>query len=286
MFISREELLGLIATASETNPVDLTFLIQNPGYDQRLSIDDWVFFNGSVFGRGGDHPNFVLESYNSNEFNNYQEIWPEEGEEALPAGWYKLMVQGYYRDGIEQKHVEKVLANLPIYQKSVIFAGPNAPKASDYTGLETMPLMPIHIEANKVPGIGYTFGGMSMPGTYNGQPYSACDQAARDYFGCGLYWNEVAFKIEEENAGGLVIGIDKPYDEETPAGDWIVMDNWRLKYYGNDENIDPDAIKGIVSDEINNTVKANKSIYNMLGQRMSKTQKGVNIIGGKKIVKK
>ena len=49
--------------------------------------------------------------------------------------------------------------------------------------------------------------------------------------------------------------------------------------------IDIDAIKGIASDEINsNTTNASTGIYNMLGQRMSKAQKGVNIIGGKKVL--
>ena len=284
MFISREELLGLIATASEENPVDLSFLIQNPGYDQRLSIDDWMFTNGSVWGRGGNHPNFVLESYNSTDFNNSQELWPEEGEDALPAGYYVLKVQGYYRDGIEQAHVEKVLKDQPISQSALIYAGPGL-YIDDPDACETMPLMPIHIEANKVPGIGYTYGGMSMPGTYNGQPYSACEQAAVDYFGCGLYWNEFVFTISEDDPGHVAIGIDKDYTEN-PAGDWIVMDNWRLKYYGSNVD-DPDAIKGVTSDEINNkTVNADKNIYNLLGQKLTKTQKGVNIIGGKKIIKK
>jgi len=283
MFISREEMLDLISTASDDNPVDVSFLIDNPGYDQRLSIDSWGFFNGNVWGRGGDHANFVLESYNSNEFDNSQELWPEEGEEALPAGTYKLMVQGYYRDGIEQAHVEKVLAHQPIYQKSVIFAGPYG--LEDETTCETMPLMPIHIEANKVPGIGYTFGGMTMPGTMGGQK-GACAQAAEDYFPCNLYWNEFIFTISEDEAGHIAIGINKPYDEELEGkGDWIVMDNWRLKYYGGGE-IDEDAIKGIESDEINKTNKTSKGIYNMLGQRLSKAQQGVNIIGGKKIIKK
>ena len=283
MFISREELLGFIATASETNPVDLTFLINNPGYDQRLSIDDWIFFGGSVFGRNGNHANFVLESYNSDEFQNYQELWPDEADEALPAGTYVLSVQGYYRDGIEQKHLEKVLADEEILQRSYIFAGADPYDEDTWT---TMPLMPIHIEANKVPGIGYSYGGMRVPGTYGGQPMSACDQAADEYFKYGLYWNDVAFNIEKGNEGTLTIGIQKEYSEERLEGDWIVMDNWRLKYYGTDVE-DPDAIKGITSDEIKgSTPKADKGIYNMLGQRLQKAQKGVNIIGGKKIVKK
>ena len=285
MFITREELLGLIATASETNPVDLSFLIQNPGYDQRWSIDQWIFYNGSVWGRGGDHANFVLESYNSDEFNNYQDIWPEEAEKALPAGTYVLSVQGYYRDGIEQKHVEKVLAGEEILQRSLIYAGSYL-YDEDPEACETIPLMPIHIEANKVPGIGFTFGGLSMPGTYSGQPMSACEQAANEYFQYGLYQNKLAFTIPEDDPGHVAIGVIKEYSEDRLGGDWIVMDNWRLKYYGAGEIQDPDAIKGIVSDEINKGTKASKGIYNLLGQKMSKTQQGVNIVGGKKIVRK
>ena len=150
---------------------------------------------------------------------------------------------------------------------------------------ETMPLMPIDIEANKVPGIGYTFGGLRMPGTYNGQPMSACEQAANEYFQYGLYQNRLLFTIPEDDPGHTNFGIVKVFDEERLAGDWIVMDNWRLKYYGNGE-IDPDGIKGIESDEIKKTNTASRGIYNMLGQRLNKIQKGVNIVGGKKIIKK
>ena len=292
MFISREELLGLIKTANQSNPVDMTFLIQNPGYDQRLSIDDWMFTNGSVWGRYGDHPNFVLESYNSQEFSNYQDLWPTEEAEALPAGTYMLTVQGYYRDGIEDAHIRKVLAHQPIEQRALIFA---ASEFSAEEGLsasaQTMPLMPIHIESGKYPGIGYYLGGMQMPGTYlndqgfGPQPYSACSQAADDYFGAGLYQNSLVFYIPEDDPGHISFGVYKAYDENTPGGDWIVMDNWRLKYYGG-EMLDPDGIKGIESDEIKTVTTASKGIYNMLGQRLSKAQKGVNIINGKKVIKK
>ena len=47
-----------------------------------------------------------------------------------------------------------------------------------------------------------------------------------------------------------------------------------------------DGIKGIESDEIKTVTTASKGIYNMLGQRLSKAQKGVNIINGKKVIKK
>ena len=298
MFVTREELLGFVETASEENPVDLSFLINNPAYDSRLSFtdepSDWVFMGGSVL-------NYVTESYNSLEFNVTQTIQPKEGEAALPAGTYVLRVQGYYRDGIEQAHFDKVLKNQPVNQPALMFVGAST-KVSE---AETMPLMPIHIEANKIPGIGYSYGGLQVPGTQSGQA-AATLQANDDYFPCGLYWNELVFTIDDTfygegyDANGtpliddqgnpvmkrqICIGIDKAYDENLSSADWTVVDNWRLKYYGGGE-IDPDAIRGIESDEINKTTVASKGIYNMLGQRLSKAQKGVNIIGGKKIVRK
>ena len=124
-----------------------------------------------------------------------------------------------------------------------------------------------------------------MPGTYSGQPINATDQAGQEYFTCGLYMNKLVFTIPEDDPGHISIGINKEYDEERPAGDWCVMDNWRIKYYGTAE-IDPDAIKGITSDEISKTTLTEKGIYNLLGQKLSKVQKGVNIINGKKIIKK
>ena len=303
MFITREELLGFTATASEDNPVDLSFLILNPGFDQRLALTsgdaayvesdgEWIFNSGSIFGRGGDHANFVFEAYNTDEFALSHEMKPKEGKNALPAGTYVLEVQGYYRDGNEGAHVAKVLANQPVEQRAIFYAkvtkqaDPASPASLPETIMEeTMPLMPIHIEANKVPGIGYGESeGLRMPGTYSGQPLNATDQAGMEFFPLGLYMNKLAFVLPE-GSDRLTIGINKEYDENRAAGDWCVMDNWRLKYYGGGE-IDPDAIRGIESDEINKITTSSEGIYNMLGQRLSKVQKGVNIIGGKKIVKK
>lgn len=285
MFISRDEMLSFIATASEENPVDLSFLITNPGYDQRLSDNDaWPRDNGNIFGRGANYSNFAFESYNSEYFYTTQEMWPEEEDKALPAGTYMLTVQGYYRDGNEQTHLEKVANQEPVAQRALMYADLEAYAIGNDEPAFSMPLMPIHIEANKVPGIGYSYGGMRVPGTYGGQPMAACAQAAVEYFNYGLYQNKLVFTIPEDDPGHISIGIYKNYAEDITPGDWIVFDNWRLKYYGK-APIDEDAINDITSDEIKKG-QTEKAIYNLLGQKLTKTQKGINIISGKKVVKK
>ena len=110
---------------------------------------------------------------------------------------------------------------------------------------------------------------------------NATQQAANEYFPCGLYWNELTFIISEDEAGHLTIGTCKPTDSDLEGyGDWIVLDNWRLKYCGS--NVDPDGI----NDVIKTPSQTSKEIFNLSGQKLKKAQKGINIVNGKKYVVK
>lgn len=83
------------------------------------------------------------------------------------------------------------------------------------------------------------------------------------------YLNTVRVFVPE--GGDLQIGIDKVVAN---GGDWIIYDDFKLKYLGNDPTVG-----------INNvTVKSeNNVIYNVAGQRINSLQKGINIVNGKKI---
>ena len=72
--------------------------------------------------------------------------------------------------------------------------------------------------------------------------------------------------------------------EGQEPGDWLVVDNWRLKYMGND-GVPQDVIDGI-NDVITTPAQGTKTIYNLSVQKLSKTQKGINIVNGKKYVVK
>ena len=64
--------------------------------------------------------------------------------------------------------------------------------------------------------------------------------------------------------------------------DWVVADNFRLKYYGKQK---PTAI-GRIDEVVTPAQQGGAAIYNLQGQRLSRVQKGVNIIGGKKMLVK
>ena len=80
MLITKEELDAQVANATETNAVDMSHIISNPGFDQRLPLDYWDGAN--IWGRGENHPDFVHESWNS-DCNLSQEIY----DDAIIAGW-------------------------------------------------------------------------------------------------------------------------------------------------------------------------------------------------------
>ena len=107
----------------------------------------------------------------------------------------------------------------------------------------------------------------------------ACWSAAEEYFQNGLYWNSLTFTVPEGNFG-VRIGVRKA-DGEYKPGDWLVCDNWRLTYYGNEANADA------ISSATEATAPAGDGyIYNLSGQKLQKALKGVNIINGRKYVVK
>lgn len=293
MLITADELTALLQNASEENPVDATHFIVNAGYDQRLSIDSWI--NGSigggtgVWGRGGNYVDFVWENWNTDYAEVSQTIYD------LPAGWYEVDLQGYYRDGHYTTHMLKKQLGLNIEQRASVYAfiGENIDEVAE-DAVQKSPIASFTDGINMVPGMGRKFtdnvtwkhydeetgeeteykctGDGTMSAT------DACWSAAEEYFQNGLYWNRSAVIYVPEGEA-LTIGAMKEGQE---AGDWLVVDNWRLKYYGADANMQ-EIIDG-VDDITPKAPVAGKTIYNVAGQRMNKTQKGVNIINGRKMV--
>lgn len=259
MFITKEEWDALTANATNEAPVDMTYLISNPGFDQRLTMDNWIAStdggNCGAYGRNDNHADFAFEGYNATSFDLAQEIY----DDVLVPGWYTLSVQGYYRDGSYKAMVAKMLAGEE-----------PARNAYFYVGEMKEPLVSIAEGNNMVPGLGRRDSTETIR-----IPDSTFD-AAEHYFQNGYYKNTIKFEIPESETGQLYFGVEK-YDNVNE--DWVVLDNFRLKYWGADE---PDAIKTVED----TAIKETKAVYNIQGQKLQKAVKGVNIVNGRKVVVK
>ena len=290
MLVGKEELDALMMDATAEHPADATHLINNPGYDQRLPIDDWYCINVGggigVWGRGGDFVDFVYEGWNTQSYDLSCCLF-----DVMP-GWYEIRVQGYYRDGHYTTHLRKVGLGEEVQQLAYLYALPNGGLRMDAeTEPETALLRSYSDGINMVPGMGrrddfaedYT-DAEGNPKHYQGDGTrylpDACWSAAEEYFQNGLYWNSLMVYVPE--GGQFRFGVFK---EALTAmeGDWVVVDNWRLTYYGNQPN-KPDGIGTIEAAET--PAAGSPAIYNLSGQKLLKAQKGVNIIGGRKIVVK
>ena len=125
--------------------------------------------------------------------------------EGLPAGKYIASVQGYYRDGDNAGNFNYQGDR----QEAYFFAG------------DAQVLLPNIAEgADQYPLRGNNAGGHGIV------PDSREDAAG--YFGAGLY--KVSVEVTVGADGKLKIGAHK---SENVANDWMVLDNFRLTYFGN-----------------------------------------------------
>ena len=273
MLISKKELDEMMATATEENPVAATHLIKNPGFDQRLEVNvNYNMGKGTndngdesaglqIWDRGGNHPDFVLEAWNCTTGDVTMDIW----DPGVIPGWYTLSAQIYYRDGRFEDHAAKYLAGETLNHNASLIAG-----FDDNIVKGDIPF--ITDCANQAPGLGR----LDETGTLR-YP-DACWSAAEEYFQNGLYWSKpILFEITVD--GMMTIGFEK---SDFTKYDWVVADNFRLTYYGKNK---PTAIEG-VEENVAPWQKYGDAIYNLQGQRLNRTQKGVNIINGKKVMVK
>lgn len=284
MFVTKEELDSFAAKATADAPADLTHLITSPGFDQRVWESGWMNSftrytneNGDqsgaaeIWGRGADHWDFVFECWNAGEYELSTIVIDEA--EVMQPGWYEVACQGYYRDGSFSAFLDKVKNGETLYDRAELFA------TCDYENVEAVNLVSIGAGINQVPGWGNERNGMRIP--------DACWEAAERFFWNGLYWNSLMIHLSAEDIkNGLILGVRKPHmpsPEDNTVGEWVVVDNFRIRYYGESEQ-KPTGI-GSLDDEIN-TPAATPVIYNLLGQKLTRMQKGVNILNGRKVVVK
>lgn len=218
--------------ASEENPVDLTYKIKMPGFNQRERKEgtnqsseelDWTCNHANyrydannndsrhiIYGRGDNHADFVCDVNGSSwddAFSLTQTIT------GLTPGRYSVKVQGYNKYGDD--------AN-----KACLVANGQRTALVDHGSVSALPWK-------------------------SGLPENTFDNP--EYFQVGLYWNEVVCTVG--NDGNLTLGVESP---SVTGGHVVIFDNFRLRYVGPanliDENAGADAstvhnLKGYWTDE-------------------------------------
>ena len=287
--VKKSERSELLATATTTNPQDASFLIASPGFNQREDISAWIsqYGTGTVWGRYDNHNDFAFECWNSSDFDFSQTIF-----DLLP-GWYQVSLQGYYRDG---NHQDQIRAEA---------AGEERVKAAFLVDMNTdtqVALPNILDEVDKAPGLGnrsttrYRIDEIGE----DGQPVLNEDGSIRqiddpngedlyvgefpmwvneacDYFQSGLYKTSM---LVEVTGTDLMILIQKFRDK---ANDWVVLDNFRLTYFGTEKP--SEEVLG-VENVTATTQGVTGKIYNLQGQQVQNVTKGIYIYNGKKYIKR
>ena len=262
--VTKAERDALLATATETRPVDATYLLTGPGFNRPAMLEGWNTdrkgdfkdANLGVIDRGR-RTNLVCEAYYLQSFEVNQTV------SNLPEGYYQVNMTGYYRDGSREALQQKVTNGTAPARHAMLYI--------EYKGKgDEVALPSIAAGINQCPGIGWT-------GNAGEQPDNVMDAA--EYFECGLY-KVYTHIIKVGPEGELTIGVTK--DKQVDA-DWAVFDNFRLTYFG--KQVSQGTITGI--DTIKNNVVEDGKIYNLQGMEVKRPLKsGIYIRNGKKFIVK
>lgn len=243
--------------ASEAEPKDITGLVINPSFtgdsDQGWDIT-------------GTHANWYSECefFNTN-FHISQTI------DGLPAGSYRIAVQGYYRDGGRDEAVA--------HWATIDAEGNNAYIANAHLYINSRSIAMLSMAADSVVGEApATHPDGSAYAWYQPNPDAEAEalvsypdgmNAAQYCFDNGMYaGNAVDIVLAEGEP--LTFGIFK---DETITYDWTIFDNFRLYYLGKDvpSSIDAPAPATAVT-------AAPTTIYSVSGSRLASMQRGINIV--------
>lgn len=176
---------------------DYTIYITNPSFDDNY-YGGW---EGTIL--SGVNPDNNAEHYNKS-YNTYQTIT------GLPAGKYKVGVQGFYRKGSPNKDYELWQSGDTANNNAMIYANSSE-------GSYSIPFVPASSAA-----LPESIGGKAAS-VGNGLYIPDNMVAAGAWFAAGYYHNYL--EIEVGSDGVLTIGIKK---DTTIDSDWTIIDNWTL----------------------------------------------------------
>lgn len=263
--------------ASDESPLDMTSVIYTPGFekDGANSIEGWENTAGYSFGNNDTQKAALMVEFYEKKFDIYQDIV------GLPNGMYEVAVQAFCRFGNSATDYDNFTKN-PEFNEAWLYAIP----ANDSTQMATAYLK--HLSSEAGPDKGYT-GTTTITGANGESLVMPNDMVSTGNYMSqeGLYWNKVIVKVTD---GTLRIGVAKPAQIEK---DWVIMDNWSLKYFGENSAKTPtgDIVTSIETVGGEAAVVTNVEFFSINGAKMNGLTKGINIMkstmsDGSVIVKK
>ena len=254
--------------ASVETPIDLSEVIVNGSFD---TINDFTGWSGTGWGAGGT-TSTNAERYSMG-FDTYQDL------AGLPAGHYVLYVQAFYRHGNSGADYSKYSGAAESDKEAYIYAKSSVETAEMPVAYCSDGRVPVGTEWVGTVATSESGSGYIMPNTMEAMQ-RWCNQVAEEpsaldkYTNGALYYNHL-LQVEVGEDGKLRIGAKK---DGNVGEDWFICDNFRLYYLG--AEADPSIDSSIQN--IENTNKEAKGIYNLAGQKLAAPVKGLNIIDGKK----
>lgn len=219
--VTASERASLLASASVGNPVDVSYLITNPSLIRQIGYD--AYAKTASGGNGGARVSTVIngddrraadfgyEFWDTNSFSFTQTLTD------LPEGIYMVSVQAFYRDGDGNNQATQVNNRNVLGRLAYLEANGNQTLLPNIASVFNL-------------AQGMESGDMK---TCNNGEFPNYPNSALEYFQRGAYVTTVVTKVGAN--GELTFGVKK--DSRT-TGDWVVLDNFRLTYLGNDEDID------------------------------------------------
>ena len=200
-----------VALATESNPVDVTFMVSNPSFEGD-SYASWT--TSPTPGMAYNSAEF----FNTN-FNIYQTLI------GMPAGTYRFQTRGFYRYGGQPE-------NYTAYNNGTLKRNAKLYITHSKEGTQTAEVMAISDDPsdNTIYGnwSSQTYDGKKVPDNMWGADHAIV--------GCGLYKpkdgrNSVIITVSE--IGDLTIGAKK---ETLVANDWTFFSDFSLYYLGDGEH--------------------------------------------------
>ncbi|MDE6339070.1 MAG: hypothetical protein K2K97_04700 [Muribaculaceae bacterium] len=204
----------LKTNASETNPMDATFMLKGANFSAYDTDNDaWTKWreseNVSSYGNiGGKVENQNIEFYNAKYSRNGKSTWYiEQNLGGMPIGKYKVTFQAFYRDGDQNGTTNHAAATIGGVRQDLYLIN-NASQASNVAL--------------------YTPGSWEDDQKTNSNLYVPNSQSGvSEYFNKGKYTLEFDVNVTD---GSLPIKVAK--ESTTNASSWTVIDNFQITYLG------------------------------------------------------